>query len=83
MLLEKYEAVLDDETLESVRHFIEHDEYEMAYEGLFIELMKVHFNPQDIDMEGCLRIGELLGLSRESIFDGDFWVHLKSYVESK
>lgn len=83
VLLEKYENVLDKETSESVRHFIEHDEYEMGYEGLFIELMKINFNPRDIDMKEYLRIGGLLGLSRESIFDCDFWVHLKSYVESK
>jgi len=55
----------------------------MRYEGLFIELMKINFNPQDIDMKEYLIIGELLGLSRESIFDCDFWVHLKSYVESE
>lgn len=83
VLLEKYQGVLDEGTLESVRHFIGHEEYEMAYEGLFIELMKINFNPRDIDMGVCMTMGESLGLNVESVFDGDFWVHLASYVEAR
>lgn len=80
-VLDRYKDVLDGETLDSVEHFIAHDEYEMAYEGLFIELMKIHFNPSDIDMNIYLKIGEILNLDKESIFDSEFWAHLAEYVK--
>ncbi|WP_250500158.1 hypothetical protein [Caballeronia sp. GAWG1-5s-s] len=82
-LLEKYASVLDEEMLTSVRHYIEHDEYEMGFEGLFIDLMKINFDPNSIEMDVYLKIGESLSLNVKSVFDGNFWMHLKNYVSTR
>jgi hypothetical protein len=79
-LVETYKEVLDKETVESVRHFVDHDEYEMGYEGLFIELMKAGFNPGDMKFDLYLNIGKLLGLDKKNVFVDGFWKKLTDHV---
>ncbi|WP_234991570.1 hypothetical protein [Pectobacterium actinidiae] len=50
----------------------------MAYEGVFIELMSIGFNPDDIDVSHYIGIG--IGLNKESVFDFDFWNKLNAYL---
>ncbi|AOR63386.1 hypothetical protein [Pectobacterium wasabiae] len=79
-LIDTYGKDLDAETINSVNHFLAHGEYEMAYEGMFIDLMLIGFNPDNIDIPQYIRIGILLGLNKKSTFDFYFWNKLNSYL---
>ncbi|WP_420064893.1 hypothetical protein [Pectobacterium colocasium] len=79
-LIDIYGKDLDEETINSVNHFLEHGEYEMAYEGVFIDLMSIGFKPDDIDASYYIGIGIGLGLNKGSVFDFDFWNKLNAYL---
>lgn len=53
----------------------------MAFEGLFIEIMKLNLKPE-IDYKKAIQIAKVLGLDKESVFDGAFWFKLYHYIES-
>nr|WP_208450335.1 hypothetical protein [Burkholderia anthina] len=80
LLLEDYEGELGRETVDSVRHFIGHGEYEMAYEGLFIDLMDIRFDPNEINVDIYQKIGEDLNLNEERVFDEGFWEKFEDYL---
>ncbi|RQR30250.1 hypothetical protein DIE23_20115 [Burkholderia sp. Bp9143] len=80
LLLEAYGGKLGQETVDAVRHFIGHDEYEMAYEGLFIDLMDIGFDPNEINVDIYRKIGEDLNLNEESVFDEGFWEKFEGYL---
>ena len=73
---------LDQKSIEAVNHYVNHAEYEMAFEGLFIEIMKMNEVP-DIDFSKSKEIGLLLKLDKESVFDVGFWKKFKNYVDAK
>ncbi|WP_240477177.1 hypothetical protein [Pectobacterium carotovorum] len=79
-LIDIYGKNIDEETINSVNHFLDHCEYEMAYEGFFIDLMSIGFNPDDIDVSHYIGIGICLGLNKESVFYFDFWNKLNAYL---
>ncbi|MFJ5430960.1 hypothetical protein ACIPUP_17615 [Pectobacterium actinidiae] len=79
-LIDIYGKNLDEEITNSVNHFLDHGEYEVAYEGVFIELMSIGFNPDDIDVSHYIGIGIGIGLNKESVFDFDFWNKLNAYL---
>ncbi len=79
-LLAKECIELDQETRDSVSHFLAHDEYEMAYEGLLIEMIKSNYKPSREEADEYLKIGKALGLDKESVFDPDFWKKLESHL---
>ncbi|WP_175699494.1 hypothetical protein [Burkholderia ambifaria] len=81
LLLEAYEGKLGQETVDAVRHFIDHDEYEMAYEGLFIDLMNIGFDPNEISVDIYRKIGEDLNLKEESVFEERFWEKFEGYLD--
>lgn len=69
---------LDKESISEVMHFFNHDEYEMALEGLVIEMIKANKYPKNFSID---KITELLihyHLNIESVFDCNFW---KNYTE--
>ncbi len=80
LTLKIVESKLDSESIDYVNHYINHDEYEMAFEGLFLEIMKLEEIPE-IDFLKSRKIGELLKLNEESVFDFDFWHNFKNYLE--
>ena len=49
ILIEKCAAILDAESINEVWHFYNHGEYEMALEGLLIELTSAGKYPSDYD----------------------------------
>jgi hypothetical protein len=73
---------LDPEAVSSVTHYLNHSEYEMAYEGLFIELMKLSEKPKDINFEAYTELGKALKLDVDSIFDSEFWSKYIAYAGS-
>lgn len=80
LLLNSYSERLGIETYDAVKHYIDYDEYEMAYEGLFIDLMEINFNPREIDFEKYLEMGILLNLNKESYFSSNFWLYFNNYI---
>jgi len=81
-LLNFYSEKLGVETYETVKNYVEHDEYEMAYEGLFLDLISIKFSPHEIDLPRYLDIGISLKLNKESCFHPDFWSYLTHYINN-
>jgi hypothetical protein len=78
-LLIRYSDEIDDESKEAVQHYLDHSEYEMAFEGLFIELMKLKVSLGNEESCGFIELGKKLDLDKESVFDGDFWNNFTEY----
>lgn len=64
--------------LEGVAHYFEHDEFEMAYEGLVLELLKSGKYPDNFDYNQWKELAIYYNLDSESVFDGQFW---RKFVE--
>lgn len=82
-LLNQFTNKLDIESIESVQHYLDHSEYEMAFEGLFIELMKLNINFTEVELKKYIALGEELGLSEDSVFDSEFWVKFLQYSDQQ
>jgi hypothetical protein len=74
-LMATYKAHLARDGIEAVEHYLAHDEYELALEGLCLELLK---SPalQRNDLLKCVELAKRLGLDREGILDADIWSKL-------
>lgn len=70
---------LDAKSIKFVEHYIKHAEYEMAFEGLFIEIMKIEDVPK-IDLIKSRKVAKLLKLDEESVFDDGFWNKFEQYI---
>jgi hypothetical protein len=57
-------------------------EYEMSFEGLFIEIMNLATIPP-IDFTKALKVARLLKLDEESVFDSDFLIKFEKYISSQ
>lgn len=77
--VELLKDTLDKDTIEAVRHYLIHDECEMAFEGLFIEIMNLTQAPE-IDFIKSREVAKLLKLDKESVFDYNFWENFNEYV---
>jgi hypothetical protein len=71
--IEVSKSILMDEAYIEVRHYYDHGEYEMAFEGLVIELVKENKYPQSFVSAEWENLGIEFGLNKESIFDYYFW----------
>lgn len=78
-ILDMVKSKLDLESFEAVTHYVEHGEFEMAFEGLFIEIMKMKERPI-IDLYKAKNVAELLELDKETVFDSDFWQNFQQYI---
>jgi len=65
--------VLDAKDIEEVEHFFKHDEFEMAYEGLLIELTKAEVYPMEFNFQKWKDLGEHYSLDKVRIFDEAIW----------
>ncbi|MCB1738753.1 MAG: hypothetical protein KDK91_00160 [Gammaproteobacteria bacterium] len=52
----------------------------MAFEGMFIELMKKNVALGIEEKESLRSLGEELGLKKESVFDVDFWQKFENFI---
>jgi hypothetical protein len=80
--LQTVRAEFNDESINGVEHYVVHAEYEMAFEILFIEIMKLHKYPL-IDFQRSWEAGLSLKLNKESVFDPFFWDKFKSYITQR
>ncbi|MCI5072301.1 hypothetical protein MRY82_05095 [bacterium] len=70
--------ILDQSTVDAVRHYLNHDEYELAFEGLFIDIIKYKVTPM-LDIEKAKNVAISLNLNHESVLDAEFWSNFESY----
>lgn len=82
-LIKECEENLDKESVDEVMHFYSHGEYEMALEGLIIELMKVQksSNCNNVDILNDLVLYYRLNV--ESVFDYYFWEKFTKWLLEK
>jgi len=78
-ILSLVQPKLNNDSFESVNHYLKYDEYEMAFEGLFLEIMKMQEIPK-IDFYKSREIGEFLKLNEESVFDFEFWEKFENFL---
>jgi hypothetical protein len=76
------EGNIPSDGLEEVRHFYEHGEYEMSFEGLIIEFMSVRKYPENFDFKDWKELAIYYGLDRESVFEWDFWMKFLDWGEN-
>lgn len=79
--LQQVEALISTEQAGYVRHYLRYDEYEMAFELLFLAIMD-HPAPAGVDFAMALNIGTALRLDVEdgSIYEVDFFKKLSTYA---
>jgi len=80
-ILKLYCKFLSIESIDAVNHYLEHDEFEMAFEGLFLDLMSIEHLPQLLDGKRCMDLAIIMKLDKESVFDAEFWKKFSAFVE--
>ncbi|MEM7245847.1 MAG: hypothetical protein AAF533_10920 [Acidobacteriota bacterium] len=65
--------LVDGDGQKEVRHYLEHGEPEMAFEGLMLELMTGDRFPSEVEFSDLQAMARAFRLDEESVFDGDFW----------
>lgn len=70
---------LDADLISNMQEYLEHGEYEMAFEGLFLAIMENGHSP-DLDLDKVLDYAIDLKLNEETMYDEDFWEKLKKFV---
>lgn len=65
--------ILELKDIEEVEHFFKHGEYEMAFEGLLIELIKAGIYPSEYNYKDWKVLGEHYILDRKTVFDETIW----------
>ncbi|AFS78652.1 hypothetical protein Curi_c16450 [Gottschalkia acidurici 9a] len=77
MMLGKYisyaERVLPNDELNEVKHYYKHCEYEMALEGLLIELINTGKYPENFKYDKWEELVVYYDLNNESVFNEDIW----------
>lgn len=59
--------------INEIEHFFNHSEYEMAFEGLLIELTTVNKYPKGFNYTEWKMLGEHYNLDKDSVFDENIW----------
>lgn len=72
-LIEASNSILTADALSSVMHYYEHGEYEMAYEGLVLELIRSGKHPAGFDFLEWKNLAVSFNLDNDPVFDGSFW----------
>tara|TARA_R100001132_G_scaffold27192_1_gene31385 strand:+ start:11263 stop:11754 length:492 start_codon:yes stop_codon:yes gene_type:complete len=72
-LIESCRGLLDQDGLAEVDHYLNHNEPEMAFEGLLIELIQANKVPDSFDVDQWKRIAQTAGLPAGGVFDEDIW----------
>lgn len=79
-LNEKMKSIqLDEDARSQIDLYLENREYEMAFEGFFLELMNSKENIE-LDPQACTAMAVGLRLDRETVFDPDFWAKFQEFM---
>lgn len=80
-ILNQCRSVLCEDAINEVTHYVEHNEIEIGFEGLFIELMQVGSIPECVDREACIELGVYLNLNVYSVLDDEFWRKFIAFIK--
>ena len=80
-LLNEWKDYLDKETINFICHYLKHDELEMAFEALFIEIIELK-KDSFLNSKKAKDVALILKLDKESIFDMDFWKKFEFFLET-
>jgi len=73
---------LDAETIEEAQHYLDHAEHEMAFEGLFLDLMALDELPEEIDRSSWIELGKLMKLDEHTVWDDEFWPNFLVFAKT-
>ncbi|MGF6346884.1 hypothetical protein [Variovorax sp. W2I14] len=77
---EKMKSIqLDEDAKLQIALYLENREYEMAFEGFFLELMNSE-REIELDPQACTAMALGLRLDRETVFDSDFWARFQEFM---
>lgn len=71
--------VLGSTALEEVDHYLRHDEPEMAFEGLLIELTRRDEVPPCFDRVDWACLGRQCGVIEAGVFEPDIWCRFEAW----
>ena len=72
-------ADLDAESVEVIGLYLDNREYEMAFEGLFLELIKSGKTIK-LNTSECMGMARQLKLDKETVFDYQFWPKFEAFL---
>lgn len=64
---------LDEDSAKTIQHYLDHDEYEMAFELLILVLADLRKYPPNFVFEPWIELAKNLNLNTESVYAPDFW----------
>ncbi|GAA0621241.1 hypothetical protein [Thalassospira tepidiphila] len=78
-------TIIPSNHLDYIQHYLDHDEYSMAFEYLYLEIMEREDSHFTLGKEKALEIALFFGLDDENecMVDGKFWPKFKSFLERK
>lgn len=79
-VLDSVKPIIDPDIIDFTYHYINHDEYEMAFEGLFLEIIK-HKNIPSLNIKKCQEIAVFLKLNQETVYDMEFWSKFENFCK--
>ena len=82
-IIDNCRRILPNDVIKEVQHFYEHCEYEMALEGLVIELIKADIAPANYNYDEWRELMQNIGLDKEPNFDGEFWSKFVEWGKGK
>lgn len=80
--IEEYSPSLPSSDRIKIKSFFLHDEYEMAFEGLVLELIRQDIHPKQKDINHWVSCGKIFDLESKSIFDEDFMTKMKRWIHN-
>lgn len=72
-LFEECRHLIEDDGASRVSHYIDHNEHEMAFEGLVLELISADATPKNFQFSEWEELARRMRLAEDAVFDGDFW----------
>lgn len=68
--------------LDSVEHYFDVSEFEMAFEGLILELINSSKYPDGFNYSEWMRLAKHYGLDLDPVFDARFWDKFEAWGQS-
>ncbi|WP_417387115.1 hypothetical protein [Gimesia sp.] len=82
-LITSCRGLFDKDELAGVDHYLNHNEPEMAFEGLIIELIQANRVPDDFDIAQWKRVAQTAGLPAGGVFDENIWDKFCDWLEAQ
>lgn len=72
-LINDSKSLIDNNGFSEVLHYYNHDEYEIALEGLLLEFITLKILPSSISLKRLEELAIAFNLKDEPNLDSDFW----------